>query len=133
LDSAGNLYFADEGNNRIRAVSTAGIITTVAGTTTGGFSGDGGAATAAKISMPSAVAFDSAGNLYIADYYNNRIRKVSTGGTISTVAGTSSAGYNGDGIAATAATLSEPWGVAVDAAGAIYIADRYNFRIRKVP
>lgn len=107
------------------------MISTVAGTGIAGFSGDGGPAQDAELSYPSAVALDSAGNLYIADSYNNRIRKIS-GGIITTVAGNGSVGFSGDGGPATSATLNEPGGVAVDAAGNLYLADTFNNRIRKV-
>ncbi len=132
VDSAGNLYIADAGNHRIRKVDTLGAITTVAGSGTAGYSGDGGAATAAQLSSPYGVAVDSAGNLYIADESNHRIRKVDSGGAITTVAGSGTAGYGGDGGAATAAQLREPIGVAVDSAGNLYIADTGNHRIRWV-
>jgi sugar lactone lactonase YvrE len=109
------------------------VITTVAGNGTGGFLGDGGAATSAELHGPTTVAFDSSNNLYISDYYNNRIRKVAAGtGVISTVAGNGTAGYTGDGGAATAAELNVPAGVGVDSAGNLYIADQSNNRIRKV-
>src|SRR5207253_7575162 len=126
-----NLYIADTFNNRIRKVS-GGTITTVAGNGNAGFSGDGGAATSASLAFPHAAAVDSAGNLYIADSYNHRIRKV-TGGTITTVAGSGTTpGSSGDTGSATAAKLNYPHAVAVDAAGNLYIADQGNFRIRKV-
>jgi streptogramin lyase len=133
VDSAGNLYIADYSNNVIRKV-TSTKITTVAGQgpTLGGYSGDNGPATAAKLNQPSGVAVDTSGNLYIADMGNNVIRKVSTGGTIKTVAGNGTAGYSGDGGAPTSAKLNQPRGVAVDAAGALYIADTQNNVIRKV-
>ena len=108
------------------------IITTVAGNGSLGFSGDGGAATNAKLYVPSGVALDAFGNLYIADTDNNRIRKVDTNGIITTVAGKTGGGYSGDGGAATNASLSYPFGVALDAAGNLYIADQNNNRIRKV-
>ncbi len=129
-DSAGNLYIADTGNLRVRKVS-GGTITTVAGNGTVSFSGDGGPATSASINIPYGVAVDSAGNLYIADTGNNRIRKVS-GGTITTVAGNGTASFSGDGGPATSASINEPWAVAVDSAGNLYIADYANNRIRKV-
>ncbi len=130
-DSAGNLYIADTGNLRIRKV-TGGTITTVAGGGPGfPFSGDGGPATNASLNIPYGVAVDSAGNLYIADTGNNRIRKV-TGGTITTVAGNGNASFSGDGGPATSASLNVPYGVAVDSAGNLYIADFQNNRIRKV-
>jgi len=131
VDAAGNLHIADFGNNRIRKVSPSGTISTVAGSGTKGFSGDGGAATGASLNGPAGVVVDAAGNLYIADSNNNRIRKVSPSGTISTVAGNGTRGFSGDGGPATSAGLS-PQGVAVDAAGNLYIADTFNSRIRKV-
>ena len=103
MDSAGNLYIADSGNNRIRKVSN-GVITTVAGNGTAGFSGDNGPATSAQLNYPQGVAVDSAGNLYIADTGNNRIRKVSNG-VITTVAGNGTAGFSGDNGPATSAQL----------------------------
>ena len=132
LDAAGNLYIADAGNHRIRKVDSAGTITTVAGDGTGSYGGDGGAATAAQLSFPRGVALDGSGNLYIADMVNHRIRKVDTAGVITTVAGDVTAGYGGDGGAATAARLNSPTSVALDAAGNLYIADLWNHRIRKV-
>ena len=132
LDRSGNLYIADRDNRRIRKVDTAGVISTVAGTGTLGFSGDGGAATAARLSSPSGVVVDWAGNLYIADQDSHRIRKVDTAGGISTVAGTGTSGFSGDGGAAVAARLNAPYGVAVDGSGNLYIADGLNNRIRKV-
>ena len=124
------LYIADTGNHRIRKVSN-GVITTVAGNGTAGFSGDNGPATSAQLNHPLGVAVDSAGNLYIADYWNNRIRKVSNG-VITTVAGNGNAGFSGDNGPATSAQLNYPTGVAVDSAGNLYIADSHNNRIRKV-
>ena len=100
-----------------------GIISTVAGNESGGYSGDGGAATSAELAFPAGVAVDGAGNLYIADYGNQRIRKVTPGGTITTVAGNGNGGYSGDGGPATSAELAHPYGVAVDGAGNLYIAD----------
>jgi len=130
VDGQGNLYIADRGNNRIRKVS-GGIISTVAGTGTAGSTGDGGQATSAQINSPYGVAVDGEGNVYIADLGNHRIRKVS-GGIISTVAGTGTAGSTGDGGQATSAQLNSPIGVAVDAQGSLYIADLGNYRVRKV-
>ncbi len=132
LDSSGNLYIADYGNYRIRKVTTGGTISTVAGNGTYSFSGDGGAATSASLSQPYGVAVDAAGNLFIADTYNSRIRKVATGGIISTVAGSGTQGYSGDGAAATSAALYQPEYVSVDASGNLYIADQGNYRVRKV-
>jgi sugar lactone lactonase YvrE len=139
VDSAGNLYIAEYSNgpglapptnSRIRRVSN-GVITTVAGNGTVGFSGDNGPATSAQLNDPDGVAVDSAGNLYIADSGNNRIRMVSNGFII-TVVGSGTEGYSGDNGPAVSAELNNPWAVAVDAAGSLYIADSYNFRIRKV-
>ncbi len=130
-DASGNLFIADTDNNRVRKVSAAGVITTVAGDGTYGYSGDGGAATGAELGYPSGVAVDSAGNLYIADTNNNRIREVSSGGIITTVAGNGTCCYGGDGGPATSAELSYPRGVAVDAAGDLFIADG-NQRVREV-
>jgi sugar lactone lactonase YvrE len=132
FDLAGNLYIADTSNNRIRKVDTNGIITTVAGTNSVGYSGDGGAATNASLDLPWFVAFDVLGDFYIADLGNNRVRKVDTNGIISTVAGNGSARYSGDGGAATNASLNSPACVALDALGNLYIADWYNNRIREV-
>ena len=132
LDGGGNVYIADGPNNRIRRVSTSGIITTIAGTGEQGFSGDGGAAISARLSGPSGVAVDGAGNLYIADTSNHRIRRVSPAGVIATVAGTSDGGYSGDGGPATSARLLRPGGVAVDGAGNLYIADTGNNCVRRV-
>ena len=133
VDGAGNLYIADTSNYRIRKVGTDGIITTVAGTGSFGFSGDGGPATSAEFDSPEDVVVDGAGNLYIADAGKNyRIRKVDTGGIITTVAGTWGAGFSGDDGPATSALLNFPYGIALDGAGNLYIADTVNHRIRKV-
>ncbi len=132
IDSAGNLFFADQHNHRIRKVDNSGNISTVAGNGTSGFSGDGSGATSAELASPLGVAVDSSGNLYIADTGNNRIRKVTSGGTISTIAGLDTAGFSGDGAAATSAELSTPVGIAVDSSGNLYIADTGNNRIRKI-
>jgi sugar lactone lactonase YvrE len=128
VDSAGNLYIADAGNNCIRKVSN-GVITTVAGNGIPGFSGDNGPAASAQLYLPEGVAVDSAGSLYIADLHNQRIRKVSNGVITTVTGGSSSVGDNGP---ATSAQLDEPWGVALDSAGALYIADSNNFRVREV-
>jgi trimeric autotransporter adhesin len=132
IDASGNIYIADAGNNRIRMVTkSTGIISTVAGTGSSGSSGDGGLATSAALSSPRGVAIDASGNIYIAVAGNNRIRMVTKStGIISTVAGTGSSGYSGDGVLATSTGLSSPKGVAIDASGNIYIADTYNHRIR---
>src|ERR1700739_274021 len=131
-DTVGNLYIADTSNHRVRRIDTSGIITTVAGNGAEGFSGDGGPATDATLNTPIGVAVDRAGNLYIADAFNNRIRKVNVTGVITTVAGNGDARFSGDHAAATNASLGAPFGVAVDAVGNLYIADTSNHRIRKV-
>jgi sugar lactone lactonase YvrE len=134
VDTAGNLLIADTGNNRIRRVDrTSGIITTVAGDGTAGFSGDGGPATSASVASPFGLAIDAAGNLFIADTDNRRIRRVDgTTGIITTVAGDGTAGFSGDGLPATSASLAHPLGLAIDAAGNLFIADTDNHRIRRV-
>jgi sugar lactone lactonase YvrE len=134
VDAAGNLYIADSGNDVIRRVDAAsGTISTVAGTGTPGYSGDGGPATSAQLAAPAGVALDAAGNLYIADASNSVIRRVlSVSGTIATVAGTGQQGGNGNGGPATNAQLALPHGVAVDAAGNLFIADEGNYSIRRV-
>ena len=130
-DAAGNLYIADKNNHVIRKVGTDGVISTIVGTGTAGNTGDGGPANAATISAPLSVKVDAAGNLFIADFGNSRIRKVTPAGIISTVAGTTN-GFAGDGGAATAAQINNPTDVGVDAAGNIYICDYGNNKIRKV-
>ncbi|MGA2286569.1 MAG: hypothetical protein ABSG55_09910, partial [Dehalococcoidia bacterium] len=132
IDGDGNLYVADSWNNRIRKVSASGDISTLAGNGRLRYSGDGGPATSADLNLPNDVAADSAGNVYIADYANNRVRKVNTGGTISTVAGNGAPGYEGDGGFATNARLYYPSGLATGTGGVLYIADAANSRVRKV-
>jgi sugar lactone lactonase YvrE len=135
MDGAGNIYFADSGNDIIRRVdAVSGIITTIAGVPmTQGYSGDGAAAISANLSSPRGIAFDAAGDLFIADTSNSVIREVNaTTGNISTVAGTGAPGYNGDSISATAAELNSPWTVSVGADNSLYIADLSNNRVRKV-
>ncbi|MGR3317727.1 MAG: NHL domain-containing protein [Candidatus Anammoxibacter sp.] len=136
LDSSGNIFIADNGNNRIRKVDgTTGIITTVAGNGESGFSGDGGPATEASLNFPDGVFLDSSGNIFIAEGGNNRIRKVDgTTGIISTVAGNGETGFSGgDGVPAIEAALFSPTGVFLDSSGNIFIADGgNNGRIRKV-
>jgi hypothetical protein len=132
-DAAGNLYFSEPLNSCIRKISTGGVLSTYAGTCqSAGFSGDGGPATSAQIDNPCHIEFDAAGSLYIADGNNHRVRKVTAGGTISTVAGNGTAGFAGDGAAATAAQINQPGGVWVDLGGALFIGDRSNRRVRRV-
>ncbi len=132
FDSAGQIYLSDIGNHRVRKIDVHGVITTVVGNGTSGSGGDGGPATSAQLQVPEGLALDSAGNLFIADAYANRIRKVSPNGIITTVAGNGTAGFGGDGGPALAASLNQPIAVGVDANGNIYIADSSNLRIRKV-
>ena len=130
VDRAGNLFIADAGNHRVRKVSPRGIITTVAGNGTQGFSGDGGPSTSAQLNSPRGLAVDSGGNLFIADVDNHRVRRVSPDGIIATVAGNGSVGFSGDGGPATSSTLF-PRGVAVDGVGNLFIVDSPS-RVRKV-
>ena len=132
VDGSGNLYFSDQGNNRVRKVAANGIITTLAGNGTAGFAGDGGQAVNAQLNGPCKVAVDASGNVFIADASNNRVRKVSVNGTITTVAGNGIAGFSGDGGLAVNAALNLPQGIALDGAGNLFIADPLNFRVRKV-
>jgi len=144
IDRSGNLFIDDRYNNLILKVTTSGVIHAFAGnsfnsgTGHGGFSGDGGPATNAELNNPTGVAVDHNGNVYIADYFNCRIRMVNTSGVISTIAGNGydtaggSGGFSGDGGPATAAEIGLPNGVAADLSGNIYIGDTYNMRIRKV-
>jgi hypothetical protein len=132
VDAAGVLYLSDGNNNRIRKVGTNGIITTIAGTGVSGYSGDGGKATSAKLQYPSSLFLDAKGVLYFADTYNSCIRKISTSGIITTVAGTGVEGFSGDGGPAAQAELGYPYALAFDKNGIMYIADEYNSRIRKI-
>src|ERR1035437_6449235 len=140
LDVSGNLYIADAQNNVIRKVDGSGIISTYAGTGYGagltighgGYTGDGGLASAERLNFPEGVAVDIHGSLYIADASNDVIRKVSASDTITTYAGNGSLGYGGDGGAAHSAQLNFPTGIAVDGLGNVYIADQGNNTIREV-
>jgi len=138
-DKNGNIIFADSWSNRIRKVGQDGIINTIAGTGTYGSNGDGGAALLARIAYPTAVTIDSSGNIYFCESSNgsanftyNKIRKISTSGIISTIAGTDSAGFSGDNGPAIFAKLRRPSGIIIDKAGNIIFADAYNHRIRKI-
>ena len=132
VDAQGNLYIADQGNNRIRKVNISGIISTFAGNGTAGYTGDGNAATSAELYYPVAVAADSSGNIYISEFSND-VRKVTTDGKIHNYAGTEgTSGYAGDGGSATSAQLDYPAEIALDGAGNLYIADEDNSVIREV-
>src|SRR5205814_6435279 len=134
FDSSGNLFIADECNDRVRRVdAVTHVITTVAGNGTSGFSGDGGPATAAELDGPIGVAVDGAGNLFIADEFNRRVRRVDAATqVITTVAGTGTRGFSGDGGPATSAELDEPQNITGDSAGNLFIADVGRSRIRRV-
>jgi trimeric autotransporter adhesin len=131
LDASGNLYIADENDNRIRKVNPAGIISTYAGTGIPGYSGDRGQAASAALNFPTGIALDSAGNMYVADEGNNVVRRIAVDGTINTIAGNGKSGYAGDNGEATSAQI-DPVAVALDSQGNLYIADGFNYRIRKV-
>jgi hypothetical protein len=139
VDTAGNLYIADRGNQRVRKVDTAGIITTAAGNGTFTFGGDTGPATNAQLRLPSGVVVDDSGTIFIADHLNHRIRKVDPTGIITTIAGrfgvgvlANLGGFSGDGGPAVDAQLSSPYGLALDSTGTLFIADENNNRIRKI-
>jgi hypothetical protein len=132
-DTAGNVYFSDQTNQIIRKISTSGIITTIAGRPTqSGFSGDGGAATAAKLRTPGGLSIDAAGNLYVADQGNNRIRMITPSGIITTVAGDGTWNYTGDGGVPTRATFKYPSSVFVGLQGNLFITDRRNYVVREI-
>jgi trimeric autotransporter adhesin len=131
IDAAGNIYVADSDNHAVRKIS-AGTITTLAGNGTAGYTGDNGRATAAQLNLPSGVAVDPAGNVYISDFGNNVVRRVSTAGIITTFAGNGRLGFSGDGGPAAQASLSGPLGLAVDSGGNLYIADAANNVVRMV-
>ena len=129
LDKSGDVVTVDRANDRIRVLNNSSqLVSTIAG----GYTGDGGKGTAASMNLPQGINFDGAGNLYIADTYNNRIRKLTPGGTISTFAGNGISGYSGDGGLATAANLIEPAAVAADSQGNVYFSDQYGFTLRQV-
>ena len=133
IDGDGNLFISTESHRILKVTASTGIITSVAGTGTFGFSGDGAAATFAKLYYPRGMAFDKAGNIFVADQFNNRIRKINVStGIITTVAGGGTASTAVDDVQATSTILNSPRDVAVDTAGNIYIADTNNYRVRKV-
>ena len=131
VDKAGNVYIAEHFSQRIRRVNATGTISTIAGGGEPGYGGDGGPAVKARLSFPSGVAVDKAGNVYITDTGNNRVRQIDTTGTINTIAGTGEGGYDWDG-PAVEARLADPKGVAVDGSGNLYFTGPYNFGIRRV-
>ena len=132
IDAAGNVYVADSSNNRVRRIDAAGVITTLAGTGRRGFSGDGGPAAEARLEFPTDVAADAAGNVYVADLFNQRVRRIDAAGVITTLAGTGERGFSGDEGPASEAQLFRPWGVATDAAGNVYVSDSRNHRVRRI-
>ncbi len=132
IDPMHNIYISDADNQRIRKIDTAGVIHTIVGNGTPGFTGDGGAATAAEINYPGGIALDKYGNLYITDEYNNRIRKVDTAGIITTFAGSGSTGYPGDEEFADTAAIGFPFGIAVDTAGNVFCSLTLDNRIIKI-
>ena len=134
LDNKGNLYIADQVNNRIRqVVLSSNVITTIAGTGTAGYSGDGGAATSATLNAPLSLAMDASGNLYIADTANDVVREITANGNIGTAAGLYGAGFGfgGDGGAPSGAIFNQPSAITFDSAGNLYIADTVNNRVRR--
>jgi sugar lactone lactonase YvrE len=131
-DRSGNLFFADTLNHRIRRVSLDGIVTTIAGSGKRGFVGDDGFAVKARLKSPTDICLDSSGALYVADFENHRIRRITPDGMITTVAGNGQAGFSGDGGLAIEASLNTPYGVEVDQQDNLYVADSKNHRIRKV-
>ncbi len=132
MDASGNLYVADQYNNRIRKITPAGMIYTFAGSGKQGWDGDGGPATEAKLNYPRGITFDPAGNMYISDTYNYRIRKVTTAGTMTTIAGNGTPGWSGDGDTALKAQMQFPHGIAADGAGNVYFSDPNNYIVRKI-
>ncbi len=132
VDTLGNLYIADQQNHRVRKINSSGIITTIAGTGVPGYNGDGSSGIFKQLNQPTGVAVESNGIVYIADYGNNRIRKISSTGFISTIAGNGIATYAGDGGLAINASLYNPSGIAVGNGGKLYVADNGNHRIRKI-
>jgi len=132
LDDRGDRHISDIGAHRVLKLDRRGRLTVVAGTGEGGFGGDGGPATKARLFAPHDLAFDSAGDLLIADTFNHRIRRIDRHGTITTVAGDGKAAYSGDGGPATQASLNTPQGIAFDRDGALLIADTFNHVVRRV-
>ncbi|MEZ4365431.1 MAG: hypothetical protein R2939_03975 [Kofleriaceae bacterium] len=133
FDAAGRMYISDTGNHRVRRVDADGTIATIAGTGAAGFGGDGGVASAAALDEPHGLAFDGAGTLFVADHGNHRVRRIdATTGVITTHVGTGVLGSSGDGGPATSARLAGPWGLAVNAAGDLWISEYLGYRVRRV-
>jgi streptogramin lyase len=132
IDNSGNIYIGDYGNNRVRMVNTLGVISTLVGTGVASSTGDGGPATAATIDNPAGIVKDNWGNLYVNEFFGYKIRVVNSSGTISTFAGTGISGYSGDGGPATAAMMTGPYGLRMDASGSIFFADLTNSVVRKI-
>jgi trimeric autotransporter adhesin len=132
IDNIGNIYFADNGNHRVRKIDLSGVISTIAGSGTSGYTGDNGPATDAQLNEPGGIALDLGGNIYVAEYMNNSIRKVDASGIITTIAGGIVSGYSGDGGPATSARLKKPIGISISAFGYVYIADTWNNCIREI-
>src|SRR5436305_1977758 len=130
MDTAGTIHGADALNNRVRKITPAGVVTTIAGTGVAGYSGDGGPALKAQLNGPMGVAADQFGDVFVADTRNNRVRKITADGTIFTIMGNGNAGFLGDGGVGTKAAVHAPQGVAVDGFGNVYVADTANHRIR---
>jgi trimeric autotransporter adhesin len=132
VDTFGNVYVADRDNHVIRKINTAGLITTVSGNNIVGYGGDGGPATDAKMNFPSGLCVDKIGNIFVADLYNSRVRKIDTEGIITTIAGIGTKAFSGDGGPATAAEINDVSAICIDTSGTIYFTDYANYRIRKV-
>ena len=132
VNAAGEFWYSDPGNNRVRMVNSSGNVNTVAGNGFAGYSGDGGPATSAQVNQPNGLALDASGNLYFSDAGNNVVRMVDGAGNILTIAGTGTAGFSGDGGPATSANLNSPHGLAFDTTGNLYIVDALNNRVRIV-
>jgi len=132
FDNIGNMYFVEQGNHVLRKIDVNGVITTIAGTGTLGYAGDGGIATLAQLNSPRGLCIDNSGNIYISDTNNNVIRKINTSGIITTIVGNGVAGFSGDAGSAVLSQLNSPRGITIDSQGDLYIADMNNSRVRKV-